>query len=480
MTYLRIEAGRFSYLGSKETQIAIEDLSLNQGQTLVVCGNSGSGKSTLTKLLNGISPEYIEGQVQGKFELAHLQAGKNGLDDYVGIVGSVFQNPRTQHFTLNTTDEVVLPCENIGLDQASIQKRLDWVVDLMGIDNLLDRPIFDLSGGEKQLIALASTLILHPQVLILDEVSSNLDQAAIDRIKGIVGTLQSQGMTLLIIDHRLEWTRGLADYYLKLAGGRVEKVWDHEAFQALSEDDMAQLGLRTNKPILRSDLHFSKDPVFKPVLDLNQLAVGYDFPLLEGINLAFSYGEVTAVIGPIGIGKSTLADVMVGLRQPLKGQVKWEQVSQDRKSLLAKSFIVMQDVNYQLFHHTVWHELVVGTKWEEADPQDEHNLPNRLLDRLDIKDLKNRHPMTLSGGEKQRVLIASAIVSGKEILIFDEPTSGFDYDHMVRFGKILQNLKEEQIVMLVFTHDYELAKHWCDRVVDIEDYRTSKNLKLNY
>ena len=190
MNYLRIEVGRFSYQGSKETQIEIEDLSLNQGETLVVCGNSGSGKSTLTNLLNGISPEYIEGQVQGKFELAHLQAGKNGLDDYVGIVGSVFQNPRTQHFTLNTTDEVVLPCENIGLDQASIQKRLDWVVDLMGIDNLLDRPIFDLSGGEKQLIALASTLILHPQVLILDEVSSNLDQAAIDRIKGIVGTLQ--------------------------------------------------------------------------------------------------------------------------------------------------------------------------------------------------------------------------------------------------------------------------------------------------
>ena len=171
---------------------------------------------------------------------------------------------------------------------------------------------------------------------------------------------------------------------------------------------------------------------------------------------------------------------MVGLRQPLKGQIKWEQVSQDRKSLLSKSFIVMQDVNYQLFHHTVWHELVVGTKWEEADPQDEHNLPNRLLDRLDIKDLKNRHPMTLSGGEKQRVLIASAIVSGKEILIFDEPTSGFDYEHMVRFGQILQNLKEEQIVMLVFTHDYELAKHWCDRVVDIEDYRTSKKIKLNY
>lgn len=472
MAYLTIDQGQFSYEGSKALYINIEKFQLEQGQALVVCGNSGSGKSTLTQLLNGISPEYIEGDVEGQFEIAGLVAGQNGLNDYVEKVGSVFQNPRTQHFTLNTTDEIVLPCENMGMDRAAIQERLDKVVAITGIQHLLDRPIFDLSGGEKQLIALASTLMLNPQVLILDEVSSNLDHHSIQLIKDIIKGLKADGVTLIIVDHRLEWTVGIGDRYIKLADGSIEKDWSAAAFSNLTEADLADLGLRTNRPVQSADLHFSLDSLHQPVLSLDRLSVGYHQALLSGIKADFSFGEVTAFIGPIGVGKSTLGETIGGLREALAGQVTWQGQRFDKKALLEKSFIVMQDVNYQLFHHTVWHEVTVGTRWQDADSKDEEHPVNRLLDQLNIGHLKNRHPMNLSGGEKQRVLIASAIASGKQILIFDEPTSGFDYEHMKRFGELLQVLKEEELVMIIFTHDFELAKQWCDRVVDIETYRT--------
>lgn len=463
MTYLNIEAGQFTYQGMKTPQIDIEDFHLDQGQALVVCGSSGSGKSTLTQLFNGISPEYIEGEVQGLFQIDHLKAGVDPLDAYPQVVASVFQNPRSQHFTLNSTDELAFPCENQGLSRQAIQERLDKVVDLCQIHDLLDRDIFDLSGGQKQLLALASTLMLDPKVLILDEVSSNLDQGTINHLKDIIRKLKDDQVTIIIIDHRLEWTVGTADYYLQIEDGQIQNQWSAQDFIQMTPSDLAAIGLRTNQPVtLPVDKTGERHP-FEPTLSLKNLRVGYDQPLLQPINEDFEFHQVTAMVGPIGVGKSTLAEVIAGLKTQLSGEIYWQGQKMTKSKLLDQSFIVMQDVNYQLFHNTVLNEVSLNAK--NSDRVD------YLLKQLNIDHLKHRHPMNLSGGEKQRVMIAAALASDKKVLIFDEPTSGFDYKNMERFGQLLDELKEEDVIILVITHDYELASKWCDRVVDIEDYQ---------
>lgn len=464
MSLITIQDGKFSYLEQSNNQLNIDSLNINQGEAVVICGNSGSGKSTLTHLLNGISPEYIEGEVTGVFQVDELLAGNHDLNDYVGVVGSVFQNPRTQHFTLNTTDEIVFPCENMGFSKEEMEIRLQRVTELCGIEHLLNRHIFDLSGGEKQLIALASTLILEPSILILDEVTSNLDQETIELVQGILKELKHQGVTLVIVDHRLEWTVGLADWYVQIADGKIINRFDKKQFVALSPQELRELGLRSNQPIhFKEESVDNKEKKREPVLVTDHLSIGYDKPIIEQVIENFQYHEVTAIIGSIGTGKTTLGHTLGGLLKPHKGEVRWGGQKQSARDLLKKSFIVMQDVNFQLFHDTVYNEVSFNSEAPER--------VERLLEQLNLSELKDRHPQTLSGGEKQRVLIAAALASNKKLLIFDEPTSGFDFENMERFGSLLEELKKEDIIIIVITHDMELATEWCDRVIDLSKYK---------
>lgn len=454
----------FQYLHTTEAFLKEINLTVDKGECILICGASGSGKSTYSRLLNGISPNYIEGELTGEHFTASLKAGEAEIEAYVPIVGSVFQNPKTQHFTVDTMSELAFPLENIGAHPDFIRTKIAENAQALNVEHLLGRNIFEISGGEKQQIAFVASNMLEPAILILDEVTSNLDQEAIIRIREMVLQLKARGQTIIIFEHRLAWTKGLVNRYIRLEDGKVADVWTADEFQTLSNNDLHALGLRsknldTHRKMIQTKLINPKDSN-DHTLTTENLSIGYPgHAVLTDLHLSFNAGEVTGLLGPNGTGKSTLANTLTGSQDVISGQIYWNNENITKKALIQKSYLVMQDMNYQLFSDSVENEILLGAKYPE--------FLDELLEALNLNDFRDRHPMSLSEGQKQRVVIASALLSGKEIIIFDEPTSGLDYEHMERFGKLLKDLKDSKAVIIVITHDEELASKWCDSIVQL-------------
>ena len=455
----------FKYLHTSTPFLKNIDLKINSGECILICGASGSGKTTFSRLLNGISPNYVEGDLSGKLHTFDLEAGESDIEEYVPVVGSVFQNPKTQHFAVDTMSELAFPLENIGAEPDFIRSQIEIKSDDFGINHLLNRNIFELSGGEKQQIAFVAANMLDPAVLILDEVTSNLDQEAISRIRQMVHELKKKNMTIIIFEHRLSWTKDLVDRYILFEEGTIADEWSAVEFQELSNDALHNLGLRSMD--LSEHRQKIQNKLIENVVNENgklqtkDLTIGYtNREVLTGLNLNFYPGEIIGLLGTNGTGKSTLANTLTGLQGPLSGKVLWNGKKMTPKQLIDKSYLVMQDMNYQLFSDSVKDEVLLGAKHPE--------FLNHVIDDLNLSDYKDRHPMSLSEGQKQRVAIASALLSGKELIIFDEPTSGLDYNHMERFGKLLNNLKESGAVIIVITHDEELAADWCDTILELK------------
>ncbi len=460
----------FQYLHTESPFLKNINLKVSQGECILICGPSGCGKSTFARLLNGISPNYVEGDLTGSLDVFNLRAGLSSIEDYVPIVASVFQNPKTQHFTVDTTSELAFPLENMGIDPDKILDKIKEKSQAFGTSHLLNRNIFKLSGGEKQQIAFVSANMTDPKLLILDELTSNLDQDAIIRIHDMIELLKKKGTTIIIFEHRLSWAKDLVDRYIMLKEGQIVQEWSNEEFNKLSNKELHSLGLRSNdlaeykkiidgKALKEKDI--KKKTGNKDLLQIDNLDIGYpDKKVCSGINLSFRQGQVTALIGSNGIGKTTLANTLTGLQKPLSGRIIWAGKEITSKELIKKSYMVMQDMNYQLFCASVEEEVLLGAKHPEY--------MDEVLDILNLTEFKDRHPMSLSEGQKQRVAIASALLSGKELIIFDEPTSGLDYFHMKQFGKLINKLKETNTIIIVITHDEELAAKWSDSIVKLE------------
>ncbi|GAA0359434.1 energy-coupling factor ABC transporter ATP-binding protein [Alkalibacterium iburiense] len=461
------ESVSFQFLHTEDSFLKDINLTIQPGECVLICGKSGSGKTTFSRLLNGVSPNFIEGELQGHLNTVDLVAGEAEIEEYVPLVGSVFQNPKTQHFSMDTTNELAFPCENVGMPVKDISKRIETVAKEYEIESLLGRDIFKLSGGEKQQIAFSSANMLKPQVLVLDEVTSNLDDQAVERIRHMIRRMKESGITIILTEHRLAWTKGLVDRYVLFEEGKATNEWNADTFSHLSNEELHSYGLRAmdlslHSKIIKEKMQANKQ-TSEAALQTKNLAIGYDkeVPVLSDLTIGFSQGETIGIMGSNGTGKSTLASTLIGLQKPLSGSILWKGKPISSNGLIKKSFLVMQDTNYQLFSDSVSEEVLIGAKYSEKKDQ--------ILEQLNLTKVEDQHPMSLSGGQKQRVAIASAILSGKDIIIFDEPTSGLDYDNMERFGKLLEELKDSGVVVIVITHDIELAANWCDQIIYLNE-----------
>lgn len=461
---IKIDHISFSYGEENENTGGVRDIDLNieDGQFVVLCGESGCGKTTITRLINGLIPHYYEGQMAGEVWVNGEKVSEQPLYDTAAVVGSVFQNPRSQFFNVDTTSEITFGCENLGQPEKDIRERFAKTVRDFRLEKLMDRNIFHLSGGEKQKIACAGVSIMEPDVLVMDEPSSNLDAASILDLRKILAFWKSQGKTIIVSEHRLYYLRGLADRFIYLAEGQVSRDYSAAEFEQLTEQQRSNMGLRT----------FALERLLPPVLPQQEktalalhnfhFAYKNEPETLHIMDCEIPTNRIVGIIGNNGAGKSTFSRCFCGLEKRC-GEIVWNGRKYRPKDRLSTCYMVMQEVNHQLFTESVLDEVLISMEEENQERAEE------ILNRLDLLAFKDRHPMSLSGGQKQRVAIASAIASKRSILFFDEPTSGLDYKHMKEVANVLRQVRDTGITVYVITHDLELILDCCTDIVHFEN-----------
>lgn len=484
---IEIKNVTFSYAGIKKSGIKNISLSVKQGECILLCGASGCGKTTLTRLINGLIPHFFKGELKGEVIVKDKKIEEQQLYNLAGLVGSVFQNPRSQFFSVDTDGEITFGAENIGLSKAEILKRKRAVVKELNLQSLMGRSLFDLSGGEKQKIACGSVAELLPEIIILDEPSSNLDRESILELREMMKLWKGKGKTLIISEHRLWYVKDVIDRAVFMEEGEIKGEWSRKEFNALSEEELISYELRPvsfekveekfyfkentvsteNKSfpgeIYLKDFYFTYNP--KKYLFFSKKLTPEDEKIcnIRIPKLKVKKGEIIGVIGRNGSGKSTFLRCLCGLEKSCIGSVIIDGVTYKGKGLTKLCYMVMQDVNHQLFTDSVISEVMLSMKNPDANPAEE------ILKSLDLYEYRDDHPMALSGGQKQRVAIASALAAFARILLFDEPTSGLDYRHMCEVADLLKRLALKGNTIFVSTHDPELIRACCSRVVEIKE-----------
>ena len=453
----------------RESGVYNLNLTIPDGQVVLLCGESGCGKTTLTRLINGLTPEYYEGKLNGVVLVNGKDTVKTPLYELSKAVGSVFQNPRSQFFNVDTTGEIAFGCENIGLPKEEIYRRIGQITGELKIQKLLDRSLFALSGGEKQKIACASVSAMEPDIFVLDEPSSNLDVATIADLKQVVAKWKAMGKTVIVAEHRLYYLMDIADRVIYLKNGRIEQDMSAAAFGRLGVEQLQAMGLRSLHPA-----NFSKIPAVS--LGSSSIEIRnflFSYGKMEAMNipqLSVPQGAIVGILGDNGAGKTTFAKCLCGLEKSAKGTLQIGQETLGAKQRIKKCYMVMQDVNHQLFTESVSDEILLSMQGE--DEQVDKKQTEEILKSLNLLEYQELHPMSLSGGQKQRVAIGSAIASDKEILVFDEPTSGLDYHHMLEVAGNLQRLSDMGKTLFIITHDPELIAKCCNYFVFIEHGKT--------
>ena len=451
------------------------DLECRRGTLTLLCGASGCGKSTVLRLLNGLIPHFHPGEVTGSITVA----GKSVPDTPISALGqdcaTVFQNPRTQFFTSEVLSELAFRGENYGLDLEVILENATQAAARLGVTDLLDARLTQLSGGQLQKIACASALASRNRILLFDEPTSNLSAQAIEEFTALLRELLAQDYTLVVAEHRLYFLRDLADQVLLLENGRVTRRFTGQQFFALSDEQRRELGLRKLQASTPADFTPARVEV-TPRGEDGVLVRGEDGLVLR--NLKFAYGKtpvldiesavipagkITVLTGANGAGKTTLARLLCGLTKPQKdSEIILAGQARKAKELTHSSYLVMQDVNRQLFSESVETELGIGVKASLCPQQ-----RLQALQAMDLENLASRHPLSLSGGQKQRLVIACAMVQQKSLYVFDEPTSGVDYRHLLSIAAEIRNLADSGATVLVITHDPEFIETCADYVAQL-------------
>lgn len=460
----------YFHYGTEDDQHTSElndiNLRIEDGELILITGPSGCGKTTLLRLINGLIPRFYQGNVKGDILLNGRSFKNNELYDLARVVGTVFQNPKSQFYNVDTTSELAFACENQGLPKSDIYQRIDTTVADLHMENLMDRNIFHLSDGEKQKIACASIEVAGLNIILLDEPSANLDYDSTLMLKKLILHWKKQGRTIVVAEHRIAYLWDIMDRLAVMKQGEIVKDIKSEQKNTLNDLDLQKMGLRTR--LMESPIQINKMPSVTQddqIIALKNFNFAYHDVKKKIVNiksLAIARNQITAIVGKNGAGKTSFLNCFCGLEKSCKGIFKYEDrivSNRERKKLC---FMVMQNTGNQLFTESVLDEVLISLPKRSKNKND---VAMNILRQFDLDFLAHRHPQSLSGGQKQRLAIACALATGRKILTLDEPTSGLDYAHMQELAQLLSKLKSMNTTIVVVTHDSELIHACCTRLI---------------
>lgn len=441
------------------------NLEIKKGEFILISGKSGSGKSTLGSVMNGLIPHYYKGKMQGKAFVSGKDISKLLLHEIGHIVGTVFQDPRSQFFTTTTDEEIAFGLQTICKSRDEIKQRVEEVYAELDTPELKGKSVFELSSGQKQKIAIASIYAMNPKVLILDEPSANLDMKATFDLFLILEKLKKKGTTVVLIEHRLYYVKSLFDRFLLMKDGEIAQDLSREEVIHFEGAFWDENGLRT------LELEEYRISEKKDAYQLNDESISgkglkFCYPsttkvgnkqkqyILNHLDFNMECGKAIGLIGLNGTGKTTFARVISGLEKIKEGKIWAEKDKKlNRKDLMDMSYFVFQDSDYQLFSESVLDEMLLGIS--SKDKKENTQKAKSILNVLGLDKYIDKHPFALSRGEKQRLTIACGMMKQAKIFIYDEPTSGCDKDSMLSVAKLIEEQLKNGITVLVISHDFE-------------------------
>ena len=458
MSAIELKQVNFSYDG-KTKILENMDFTAEYGEVTLLSGHSGEGKSTLMYIVSGIIPNVTFGELTGEVKIAGEDIKGKKLGYICRRVGVVLQNADEQIIQKIVEDEIAFGCENLAFPPEKIQKQIEIVCSLMKLEP--QWKCRTLSGGQKQRLITASTLAMGQKIIILDEPLANLDKDGAAMLMGTLRSLAKAGYCVVVIEHRLDMVLPFVDTVWHIGNKTVRKVENRQEY----------LLQQTAKIEDSCPIYAEQSPLFK--LDKVAFSVKKEREILKDITLDIPKGGRTVFLGENGCGKTTLLRLIARLYKPTGGAItqyideKFKQKPKGSKAWYKKVGVVYQNPDYQLFMPTVRQEISFGAKGEEYAAE--------IAELFGVKHLWERHPQSLSEGQKRRVSIAAVAACEPEVLLLDEPTVGQDYDGLCQMVEILNKLHEQSgNTMITITHDVRCAEALCDRAYLIADGTVAK------
>lgn len=486
-TPLVVENLSFKYRTRPE--LAIENISfeLKQGELLLIAGSSGCGKTTLARSINGLIPRSYRGERSGKVLLHGKDVAELKIAEMSQTVGTLLQDPERQIVASNVYNEIAFGPENLGFPRAEIETRVDQAMKRLKIEYLRGRETFNLSGGEKQKVALAGLLAMNPSILLLDEPLASLDPASAHEALEIFRSLADEGKTIILVEHRVEdaiETRPdrllyMEDGRIKYLGGirSLPKEIDHTQVK-LPAQWVVQRVKEQKKAAEAPHIH-KVDEGGEPLVVFEDVSFRYDEEnpfILKDVNLKIHRGDLVAVLGPNGAGKSTLVKHAIGLLKPTSGRVL-VQGEDTRKMSVAQIARVLgyvfQSPTHMLFAPTVREELEFGPKNLNFEKAQMDKAVAESLSTVNLNGFAEYPPLGLSFGQQKRTTIAAVLAMQSKIMVMDEPTAGQDFANYTRFMDALCSASADARSILsanfestlFITHDLDLAVTYANRVL---------------
>lgn len=480
---IRFENVSYNYPFRAEQAVTDVSLCVRPGEVVLVTGASGCGKSTLVRLANGFARQHFQGRISGRVLVAGRDNAERSVGEIARDMGTLLQEPESQFFTLTVADELAVGHEWRGLDPASMRGRMAAAARDFGLEGLMGQSTLALSEGQKQKVALASTLTLEPRALVLDEPTANLDPESTEDLARKLVELKARGLAVLVSDHRLYWLRGVADRVLVMERGRIAASGP---FSLLDDDGLRRRhGLRHSsvadpRGLLPGLEQAGGAPACLEVRGLDFARPGRP-ALFEGADLRLPAGRVVGVLGPNGVGKTTLALLFTGLETARAGSFSLRGAPTQPRHMLRRSGLVLQNTDHQLHMRSVADELRAAMSASgalgAARTQHAEGRLEELLGLYGLSHLSERHPQSLSGGEKQRLVVACGEAKNPDLLILDEPTSGLDGANMALIAARLEALAEAGACVALISHDLELLGRVCHAAVRLPLPNTAKSAK---